>query len=247
MYVKQTELNRTVLRRTWLCLGGLTLGLVAMTGCHTDMWVQPKPQPQADSDFFADGVNSRDPIAHTVDRDHLKTDDAYWRGTKGIQMVNGKPAGAIFVDELPSAVLTAPEFVSPSGDQAETLAKILDRGQDRFNIYCSPCHSELGDGNGMIAKRGFSEKRPPGNYHTDRLRKMPLGHFYDVITNGFGVMTPRAFQVEPNDRWAIAAYIRVLQLSQNAQMSDVPPDKVSEIDKPAPTHEQETGSEAEPK
>lgn len=99
--------------------------------------------------------------------------------------------------------------------------EMLERGRDRFNIYCSPCHSQLGDGNGMIAQRGFSVKRPPGNYHTDRLRKMPIGHFYDVITNGYGVMTPRAFQVDQPDRWAIAAYIRVLQMSQAATPADI--------------------------
>lgn len=211
-------------------IGLATLGLLTLAGCHTDMWIQPKGKPQAESDFFVDGMNSRPPIAHVVDRDHLKTDDAYWRGIKGVSMVGGKPAGAIFVDELPAELFNVPEFHSTAGDRAESLSKILDRGQERFNIFCSPCHGELGDGNGMIAKRGFSLKVPPRNYHTDRLRAMPIGHFFDVITNGDGAMTPRAFQVEPNDRWAIAAYIRVLQYSQHADQSALTPDEISKID-----------------
>lgn len=225
--------------------------LLALAGCHTDMWIQPKGKPQAESDFFTDGINSRPPIPHVVDRDHLKTDDAYWRGIKGQNMVAGKPAGAIFVDDLPAELYSVAEFRSETGDKAESLAKILDRGQERFNIFCSPCHGELGDGNGMIAKRGFSLKVPPRNYHTDRLRSMPLGHFFDVITNGDGAMTPRAFQVEPNDRWAIAAYIRVLQYSQHAETADLKPEEVSKIDAPVqqPTGSttEHNGSETEPK
>ena len=96
---------------------------------------------------------------------------------------------------------------------------MLDRGQERFNIYCSPCHSKLGDGNGMIVQRGF--KAPP-SYNTDRLRKAPIGHFFDVMTNGFGAMSEYTSQVSVADRWAIAAYIRALQLSQNASRADVP-------------------------
>jgi hypothetical protein len=91
--------------------------------------------------------------------------------------------------------------------------EVLQRGQERFNIYCAPCHSELGDGNGMIVQRGY--RRPP-SYHIERLRTAPLGHFFDVITNGFGAMPDYAMQIQPGDRWAIIAYIRALQLSQNA-------------------------------
>src|SRR5579859_6815292 len=160
--VLRTDKVKSTRFRALLMAAG-TLGLLAAAGCHTDMWVQPKPKPQSESDFFQDGVSSRPPIAHVVDRDHLKTDDAYWRGIKGTNMVNGKPAGAIFVDDLPAALYDAPEFKSENGDKAEELAKILDRGQERFNIFCSPCHGELGDGNGMIAKRGFSLKVPPRN------------------------------------------------------------------------------------
>ena len=102
-----------------------------------------------------------------------------------------------------------------------TLA-LLQRGQARFRIYCTPCHSELGDGRGMIVQRGFP---PPPSYHIDRLRKVPVQHFYDVITNGHGAMYSFANRVQPADRWAIAAYIRALQRSQNASLADVPPDQ----------------------
>ena len=98
--------------------------------------------------------------------------------------------------------------------------ELVKRGQERFNVYCSPCHGRLGDGKGMIALRGFQLRRPVGNYHTDRLRKMPVGHFYDVITNGYGAMYSYAARVEPQDRWAIVSYIRALQLSQNAPLDE---------------------------
>lgn len=96
---------------------------------------------------------------------------------------------------------------------------LLARGQERYRIFCTPCHSELGDGYGMIVQRGFPS---PPSYHTDRLRQVPVQHFYDVITNGYGAMYSFAGRVPPGDRWAIAAYIRALQLSQNAKITDVP-------------------------
>ena len=99
-------------------------------------------------------------------------------------------------------------------------AELLARGQQRYNIYCAPCHSRVGDGNGLIPSRGFPRKPP--SYHIERLRKAPLGYFFDVITNGFGTMPDYASQIPPQDRWAIVAYIRALQLSQNATMADVP-------------------------
>jgi len=99
-----------------------------------------------------------------------------------------------------------------------TLA-LLQRGQERFRIYCTECHSELGDGHGMIVQRGFPQ---PPSYHIDRLRDAPTEHFYDVITNGYGVMYSFAYRVQPADRWAIAAYIRALQLSQGARVAEVP-------------------------
>src|SRR5205085_3936087 len=102
----------------------------------------------------------------------------------------------------------------------------IGRGEERFNIYCSPCHGRTGDGQGMIVKRGF---RAAANYHTERLRRAPVGHFFDVITNGFGAMASYASRVPVDDRWRIIAYIRALQLSQNATMADVPPDQRAKL------------------
>jgi mono/diheme cytochrome c family protein len=115
--------------------------------------------------------------------------------------------------------------------------EVLQRGRERFNIYCSPCHSRLGDGNGMIVQRGFQH---PPSYHTDRLRKAPLGYFFEVMTQGFGAMPDYAEQVPPRDRWCIVAYIRALQLSQNATQAEV---GGAQVPSPAPQFE-EPGSGA---
>jgi len=172
------------------------LGLVAMSvaGCHTDMWRQPKHEPLDASEFFADGQASRPLLPGTIARDHLREDGAFFTGSE-----NGK-----WIDKMP----------------LEVTKELVKRGQERYDIYCSPCHGRTGDGKGMIALRGFQLKRPVGNYHTDRLRNMPVGHFYDVITNGYGAMYSYASRVEPQDRWAIVAYIKALQLSQNATVED---------------------------
>ena len=178
----------------------------ALTGCHTDMWQQPKLAPLDESAFHSDGQSSRPLLAHTVARGHLKNDDAFFTGRE-----NGK-----LVETIPMTV-----------DK-----NLLLRGQERFKIYCVPCHGQLGDGQGMIAKRGFTLRRPGGNYHTDRLRKMPVGHFYDVITNGYGTMYSYASRIEPQDRWAIAAYVRALQFSQFAPKDQVTAKDVSEAAAP---------------
>jgi mono/diheme cytochrome c family protein len=104
---------------------------------------------------------------------------------------------------------------------------LLLRGQDRFDVYCSPCHGRTGDGNGMVVQRGFKQ---PASYHTDRLRAQPVGYFYDVVTNGFGAMQDYSAQVAPRDRWAIAAYVRALQFSRNADVADVPADARGVLD-----------------
>lgn len=174
-------------------------GLV-MAGCHTDMWRQPKHEPLDESDLFVDGAASRPLVPGTIPRGYARQDDEYYTG-----QINGR-----WIDGLPSSMKL----------NQQQLHDLLIRGQERFNIYCSPCHGRLGDGQGMIAQRGFELRRPVGDYQTDRLRKMPLGHFYDVITNGYGAMYSYASRVEPQDRWAIAAYIRALQLSQHATQAD---------------------------
>lgn len=182
---------KTVIRI--LALGSATL---LLAGCHWDMWIQPKVhKPLKSSEFFADQRSARDPVVHTVAQGTFHTDDAMYRG-----IVNKK-----LVDQFP--------FPITKDD--------MERGRDRFNIFCTPCHGRLGYGDGMIAKRGFDLRKKPGNYHTEKLRKMPVGHFYDVITNGFGAMFSYSSRIQdPKDRWRIAAYIRALQLSQNATQSD---------------------------
>lgn len=188
----------------------LGFGVLALSGCNTDMWRQPKQEPLDESEFYADGAANRPLVPGTIARGHLREDDAYFVGAANGKWLDGFPAG-ITVDK-----------------------DLLSRGQERYNIYCTPCHGRIGDGQGMIAKRGFTLKRPVGNYHTDRLRKMPVGHFYDVITNGYGAMFSYASRVEPQDRWAIVAYIRALQLSQYAAPADLDP---AEVEKALPAGE----------
>ncbi|MBS1720672.1 MAG: cytochrome c [Armatimonadetes bacterium] len=184
-----------------LALGGTAL---FMAGCHTDMWVQPKIRPQHESTFFADGASSRSLVEGTVARDHLRTDDALFTGRMNGNLVTQSP------------IKVTKEF--------------LLRGQDRYKVFCVPCHGQLGDGQGMIAKRGLTLKRPIASYHTPRLREMPIGHFYDVMTNGYGAMYSYASRLEPQDRWAVAAYIRALQLSQNAPVDALKPETKTMLD-----------------
>ncbi len=169
------------------------VSLLLLAGCRADMQNQPYQRPLVESDFYADRRSARPIISGTVARGHLDADTYFFTGRIGSN--DG--------DYMPFPV----------------TAEVLARGQQRFNIYCSPCHSELGDGNGMIVQRGY--KHPP-SYHIDRLRKAPIGYFFDVMTNGFGAMPDYSQQVQPADRWAIAAYIRALQLSQHASEADVP-------------------------
>ena len=200
-----------ILHRTARAAVALT-GLLVIAGCHADMWTQPKVhKPLQESDFFADGSSARQPVAGTIQRrsneSELRVDNPKYTGIG---------ADKKLIDELPSG-MTA---------NIETLK----RGKERFNIYCSPCHGRSGDGKGMIAMRGLALRKQPGNYHTDTIRQQPLGHYYDVITNGFGVMYSYSTRVEPEDRWKIAAYIRVLQASHTAGIKDVPEEKKDELD-----------------
>jgi len=154
---------------------------------------QPKYESLEASTFFPDGRASRPLVPGTVARGQLREDTHLYEGK-----VSGKPAETFpFPIDL----------------------KTLERGQQRYNIYCSPCHDRVGNGNGMVVRRGF---RPPPSYHIERLRKVPPGYLYDVITNGFGAMQDYAAQIPVRDRWAIVAYVRALQLSQNATLNDVP-------------------------
>lgn len=180
--------------RTRFQLGVLVLSVAALAACRQDMHDQPKYIPLRPSSFFSDGRSARPLIEGTVARGHLNEDTAYY---------TGKDANGKLVAEFPFAV----------------TKEILLRGQNRFNIYCTPCHDYTGSGNGMVVQRGF---RHPPSYHIDRLRNAPVGHFFDVITNGLGAMQDYAIQLTPADRWAVAAYIRALQYSQEASINDVP-------------------------
>lgn len=202
---------RQLRKASWV---GLLL-IPVLAGCRTDMHDQPRYKPLAESNFFPDLRSERQPVAGTVARGQLDADTYFYTGKMG-----ANPG-----DYMPSEV--------PVND--ETLA----RGRERYDIYCAPCHSRLGDGNGMIPQRGF---RHPPTYHSDRLRKAPLGYFFDVITSGFGAMPEYADQISVRDRWCIVAYIRALQLSQDATMADAGGHPVPS---PAPQFE-EPGSGATP-
>ena len=177
--------------RRGLLIAGLLVGAVA---CRQDMHDQPKLEPLEHSDFFADQRASRQPPDGTVARGQLHENTA-WATGKG---ADGK------------LIATAPVAITRG---------LLDRGRERYDIYCSPCHDRTGSGAGMIVQRGY---RKPPSFHDERLRQAVDGHFFDAISNGFGVMPRYAQQVPIADRWAIVAYIRALQLSQHATVADVP-------------------------
>lgn len=181
----------------WLLGAG---ACVFMAGCHTDMWVQPRHRPlqEADVTMFRDGMSSRPLPAGVVARGFEREDTAYFtgRGEDG-KLIAKIPMGQVV------------EALKASGPK-----DVLMRGQEMFNAFCSPCHGRVGDGKGMIAMRGLDLKRKPANYHSKKLREMPDGHFFDVITNGFGVMFSYASRILPEDRWAIVSYVRALQASQ---------------------------------
>jgi mono/diheme cytochrome c family protein len=170
-------------------------------GCRRDMQDQPKYRPLRVSRFFTDGRSSRPIPADTVALDELNDRDTVHTG-----YVNGRWAESI---PLPL-----------------TMA-LLQRGRERFDIFCSPCHSRLGDGNGMVAQRGV---RAPADLHSDRVRREPPGYIFDVITNGFGGMGDYADQVPPEDRWAIVAYIRALELSRLGTAADVPREQIGPLE-----------------
>ena len=173
---------------------------MTLAACRSDMHVQPRYKPLDGSSFFDDGRSARPIIPDTVARGHLRVAERLYAGKAG-----GEPVVA---------------FPFPVTRQD------VERGRERFNIYCSPCHGRVGDGQGMIVQRGFSA---PPSYHIDRLRKARVGHFFDVITNGYGKMYSYASRVTPEDRWRIVAYIRALQLSQWAGLDDAPEQRRREL------------------
>ena len=185
---------------------GSMAAVLLLAGCRQDMHNQPKFIPQRGTTFFADGRSVRPQVLETVARGQLDTSSYFFTG------MNGNAEGNSF--PLP------------------VNAALLHRGQEQYNLFCTPCHSRVGNGQGMIVERGY---RPAGNFHTDRLRNAPLGHFFSVITNGYGAMPEYASQMPPEDRWAVVAYIRALQLSQDAGAANVGPnghvEPITEVEK----------------
>lgn len=182
----------------------LAASALFFAGCRLDMHIQPKYLPYDPTTFFDDGRSERQPVPGTVARGHLRLDELLYTGKE-----NGVESN---------------RFPFP------ITGEDLERGRQRYNIYCTPCHDYTGSGRGVIVMRGFP---PPPSYHMDRLRAAPVGHFFDVMTNGFGSMYSYASRIEPEDRWRIAAYIRVLQLSQHATLQDVPEAQRQKLTQPA--------------
>jgi mono/diheme cytochrome c family protein len=201
-------------RRRPLELLALLGALVACAGCSQDMADQPRYEPLEACAMFADGQSSRPLVLGTVARGHLHTDVAFYEGK-----ADGKDVATFPLD-------TVAEKLRAKGSDTERTRQILLRGRERFNIFCSPCHGLVGAGNGMAVARGFPA---PPSFHIPRLREAPPGHFYEVMTNGFGRMSDYADQVPPEDRWAIVAYVRALQLSQNAPVDRLPQQDVTAL------------------
>ena len=195
MRLSKLKSEMTITSRRSAALLGAVLLLIGTAGCELRqaMYDQEKYEPLEASAFFADGMSFRSQVDGTVAQGQLRLDEHFYQGK-----IQGQLA-----ETLPMVV-----------DR-----QLLERGRERFNIFCSPCHDKTGSGNGMIVQRGL--KQPP-SYHQERLREVPVGHFFDVMTNGFGVMYSYASRIPVADRWAIVAYIKVLQLSQNLEFDQLP-------------------------
>jgi hypothetical protein len=184
-------------------LGVALAALIAAAACRQEMYDQPRYKPLGESNFYSDRRASRPLPEGTVARGWLREDRKLYEGKEGHELV---------------AVLPMP-----------LTREFLARGRERFNIYCTPCHDRTGDGRGMVVRRGY---QPPPSLHIERLRDAPVGHFFDVMTNGLGAMPDYASQIPVSDRWAISAYVKALQLSRNAPISDVPSDKRAGLAQP---------------
>ena len=194
----------------------VVLCLLFASSCRRDMQDQPKMKPFRSTTFFSDGLSARQPVEGTVPRGYLRTDTALFTGKKNKNLSN--------ISASASTTPAGPQPSASASGQANAFADDIDtfpfpiteetvrRGQERFNIFCSVCHGKTGHGDGMVVRRGF---RRAASFHDDRLRTAPVGHFFDAITNGWGAMPSYAAQIPVQDRWAIIAYIRALQFSQN--------------------------------
>lgn len=207
-----------------------TFAFSSACGVRFDMQDQPRLKAYKKSDFFADGRGSRDQVEGTVARGQLRDNKAFYTGkidnpdlSAPVQSTTDA-TGNTLVTSFPNSI---DEFPMP------VTKELVERGRERYNIYCIVCHGPVGNGDGMVVRRGFPK---PPTYHDDRLRNAPVGHFFDVMTNGWGKMSSYAYQIQPADRWAIVAYIRALQVSQSPEenlknvSATVPPKAVE------PTH-----------
>jgi mono/diheme cytochrome c family protein len=186
-------------------LGAILVAGIALEACRQDMHDSPRYEPLEASSFFSDGQSARMPVANTVSRNPL---------TDGDELLYTGKIGGTLANQFPMPVTAA----------------VLARGQERYDIFCSPCHGRTGKGDGVVVQRGM---RQPPSFMEDRLRNAGAGYFFDVMTHGFGAMQDYAAQIPVEDRWAIVAYERALQFSQHAATGDVPDDRRGDLDRPA--------------
>jgi mono/diheme cytochrome c family protein len=203
--------NRGRIWRSQFACACLLLLLLISSGCRRDMQDQPKMKPFRGTAFFGDGLSSRQPIEGTIPRGFLRTDHAYFTGKK-----TSTPTSAASPAAQPNQGQAQTQPANTYPDDVETFPfpvtkEIVLRGRERYDIFCSVCHGLTGNGDGMIVRRGF---RRAASFNDDRLRQAPVGHFFDAITNGWGAMPSYSSQIPVQDRWAIIAYIRALQVSQ---------------------------------
>ena len=204
-------------------IGVLLLGVcLAGAACRRDMQDQPKMKPYRSTSFFSDGLSSRPPVQGTIPRGFLRTDTELFTGKKS---------------KSSSSVTTAASTTNPYTDDTDTFPfpitkETVLRGKERYEIFCSVCHGLTGNGDGMIVRRGF---RRAASFNDDRLRQAPVGHFFDAITNGWGAMPSYASQIPVQDRWAIIAYVRALQLSQQNVQLPSPVPGSSPLPSPTPS------------
>src|SRR6266550_743656 len=227
--------------RAAFCLLLSVYCLLFSSGCRRDMQDQPKMKPFRTTTFFGDGLSARPLVEGTIPRGYLRADTAFYTGKKS-KLLNGTSAPS------PTPAGPQPTASSPGGaaqtaaaypDDVETFPfpiteEIVTRGRERYDIYCSVCHGLTGDGDGMIVRRGF---RRAASFHDDRVRQAPVGHYFDAITNGWGAMPSYAPQITAQDRWAIIAYVRALQLSQpTPKAQQTPAPQPSSAPTPAPAN-----------
>jgi len=207
------KVSKTGAGKRTLYLVLLAAFCLSAVGCRYDMQDQPRYKAYKKSDFFKDGRASRDLPEGTVPRGQLNADKGFYTG----KIANPNPNAAVTTTTDARGNTLVSSFPNDIDEfPVQVTEELIDRGQDRFNIYCIVCHGPVGKGDGMVVRRGFPQ---PPTYHDDRLRNAPVGHFFDVMTNGWGKMNSYSGQLSAADRWAIIAYIRTLQVSQNPDLN----------------------------